>query len=265
MTLHIEQAGKGPALVMLHGWGANSGIWASIAGELAEHFRLHMIDLPGHGHSDFDAHVMKDITALADEVVGQVEKPAHWLGWSLGGMVALAIAQRYPDKVKSLLTVASAPRFLKAHDWPDAVDASVLGEFSRQVQKDPRTAITRFVALQTRGSETQRNDSRILKASLLGEGMASVEALEAGLNLLGESDLRAGMQKMTCTRLVIAGERDSLHPLASMKAYADLLPAADLRVIKKAGHAPFISHKQEFVTAALEFFQRHETGLSQSA
>ena len=193
MTLHVETTGNGPSLVMLHGWGANNGVWAGIREELARYFTLHLFDLPGHGQSEFSIDVMRDMPSLAAEIASYIDEPALWLGWSLGGMTALAVAQRNPDKVKALVTVASSARFLKTNDWPHAVELAVLNEFASQVQDDTHKALQRFIALQTRGSDTQRDDARQLRESLLEEKMASKEALAAGLVLLRDTDLRAGL------------------------------------------------------------------------
>ena len=52
MSLHVEYEGAGPDLVLLHGWAMHSGIWRDVRERLARHFRLHLVDLPGHGRSD---------------------------------------------------------------------------------------------------------------------------------------------------------------------------------------------------------------------
>ncbi len=256
MTLHVETTGNGPSLVMLHGWGANSGVWAGIRDELARRYTLHLFDLPGHGQSEFNADAMRDMTSLASEIAEYIDEPTLWLGWSLGGMAALAIAQNMPTKVKALVSVASAPRFLRSDDWPYAVEAPVLADFAEQLQSDPQTALKRFVALQTRGSVTQRDDARILRQSLLEENMADAKALAAGLELLRNSDLRAALGNIRCPVLLLAGERDTLHPLAAMQATAETIPSARLKVIAGAGHAPFISHKDIFLETVLSFLQQ---------
>lgn len=265
MKLHIDIMGKGPSLLMLHGWGGNGGVWSTVRDELAGHFQLILLDLPGHGASQFDAKAMQDMAALADCIAEQIEQPVFCLGWSLGGMAALALAQRHPQKVKALITVASAPRFLCAGDWPDAVDGDVLAVFSRDVQDDPRAMLSRFIALQTRGSATQRDDARVLRQAMLENTMANPAALQAGLALLEKTDLRAGVPALKCPLLIMAGERDGLHPLAGMQAYAALSPSSRLQVINKAGHAPFISHKREFVDSVLAFLHANADGMSRRA
>ena len=51
----VERFGQGPDLVLLHGWGMNGAVWHGIAQELAAHYRLHLVDLPGFGNSPLQA------------------------------------------------------------------------------------------------------------------------------------------------------------------------------------------------------------------
>ena len=51
MSLHVKIFGAGPDLVLLHGWAMHGGIWSGVRDRLAQHFRLHLVDLPGHGSS----------------------------------------------------------------------------------------------------------------------------------------------------------------------------------------------------------------------
>ncbi len=47
--LHVEVTGSGAPLVLLHGWGMHGGVWTDVAAQLAQDFRVHSVDLPGHG------------------------------------------------------------------------------------------------------------------------------------------------------------------------------------------------------------------------
>ena len=49
--MHIETCGSGPDLVLIHGWAMHGGIFAPLTPLLREHFRVHLVDLPGHGYS----------------------------------------------------------------------------------------------------------------------------------------------------------------------------------------------------------------------
>ena len=88
--MHIETLGSGPDLVLIHGWALHGGVFAPLARRLAPHFRLHLVDLPGHGLSR-DPDETLDLRSVAVHVAAQTP-PAIWLGWSLGGLLALRAA-----------------------------------------------------------------------------------------------------------------------------------------------------------------------------
>jgi pimeloyl-[acyl-carrier protein] methyl ester esterase len=105
MTLHAAIRGTGPDLVLLHGWALHGGMWGPWLDDLERHVRLHVLDLPGHGHSPWPpgAH---DLGDLAAAVFPHVPSGAAVLGWSLGGMLALELARRHPRHLRALLLVA---------------------------------------------------------------------------------------------------------------------------------------------------------------
>lgn len=94
-------------LVLLHGWGLNAQVWDCITPQLASHFTLHTVDLPGYGRSGgFGA---MSLEAMAQRVLEQAPPQAVWLGWSTGGLVASEVAIMRPERVQALVTVASSP------------------------------------------------------------------------------------------------------------------------------------------------------------
>jgi pimeloyl-[acyl-carrier protein] methyl ester esterase len=82
--MDIKQMGQGPDLVLLHGWSMHSGVWQPLAELLAEKFTLHLVDLPGHGTSEWHSDALQ-INNILDELERNVPETAFWLGWSLGG------------------------------------------------------------------------------------------------------------------------------------------------------------------------------------
>ena len=91
MTLHIETHGSGPIpLVMLHGWAMHGGIFAPLVDTLRDRCTMHLVDLPGHGFSR-DCGLSLQPAACA-RAIAEATPPAIWLGWSLGGLIALQAA-----------------------------------------------------------------------------------------------------------------------------------------------------------------------------
>ncbi|HHQ4923588.1 TPA: alpha/beta fold hydrolase, partial [Aeromonas veronii] len=87
MSISVEQFGQGPDLVLLHGWGMNGAVWHGIARQLASHYRVHLVDLPGFGNSPLADEVDYSLPWLAEQVAAILPQKCHLLGWSLGGLV----------------------------------------------------------------------------------------------------------------------------------------------------------------------------------
>jgi pimeloyl-[acyl-carrier protein] methyl ester esterase len=251
LTLHTETKGTGPDLVMIHGWGLHGGIWKTLLPQLAPHFRVTVVDLPGHGYSTWQGQA--GLPAFVESVLACVPPRAAWLGWSLGGLVALQAAQMRPERVRSLLLLASTPSFVRRDGWPSAMLPSLLDAFADDLEADFERTLGRFLALQVYGSRHAGDVLRQLHADMLRRGQPAAEALRAGLGILRDTDLRAACAAISCPALVLAGEHDTLVPVAAATAAAELFPRSSLQVITGAGHAPFLAAPGEVATTIREF------------
>lgn len=246
--MHIDLQGDGPDLVLLHGWAMHSGIFAPFTRALAPHFRLHLVDLPGHGASHDDAEFELGDTARR---IAAATPRAIWLGWSLGGIVAMRAALDEPANVRGLVLIASSPRFVGGDDWPLGVAAHVLAEFSAGLAHDYRGTIERFLALETMGSTHARSELRELKAQVFERGEPEAVALERGLHILRTADLRAELARIAVPSLWIAGRRDRLISPATMQWAA--MAARGRYVECDSGHAPFLAHADALAQTISEF------------
>lgn len=250
MPLSIEVVGQGPALVLIHGWGLHGGVFAPLVDRLSRQFQLHLVDLPGHGHSRDDQTPL-DLKVCVPELLARTPAAA-WIGWSLGGLFALHAAAMSPQ-VKALALIAATPRFVRGGDWPHAVEASVFAQFGRDLQQDYRGTLERFLALDTIGSEHARAELRTLKENLYARGEPAPHALQQGLALLEESDLRALLPELSVPNLWISGHRDRLVSPAAMHTAASLTPQSTYLDIAGGGHAPFLGHADQVADALRNF------------
>jgi len=261
VSLHVDSHGSGAPLLFIHGWGMHSGMWGGVLAELAKQYRVMAVDLPGHGYSvgrdlsrlGGDVGINPDLHDLVDQLAEQFTGPLTVCGWSLGGQVALRWALRYPQQVSRLVLVSSTPCFVQQDDWPCAMAAQTLAAFSAALQQDYLPTLRRFLALQVRGSEQERELLVTLRHSLLSRGEPDLAALQSGLGILRDSDLRAVLPEVVQPALVIAGERDTLTPLPASGYLAAQMPNARLVTIRGAAHAPFLSHPDEFVKQLVSF------------
>lgn len=249
--LHCETHGSGPPFVLLHGWGLHGGLFAPLLPALTAGHRVAVVDLPGHGHS---APVVPfTLDALTDAVAATIDGPATVLGWSMGALVALRLAQRYPQRVARLVLVGASPRFVASDDWPHAMAASTLARFGDELAVAYRLTLQRFLSLQVQGSEDGRRTLAALRGALFARGEPAREALAAGLDILAGTDLRAAVPTLDVPALVVAGQRDALTPPAAGAWLARTLPRARHVEIARAAHAPFLSHPAEFDAALQDF------------
>ncbi|MGB5451087.1 MAG: pimeloyl-ACP methyl ester esterase BioH [Sedimenticolaceae bacterium] len=240
MTLHHWQLGFGPDLVLLHGWGMNAAVWGPLLPGLSERFRLTVIELPGHGDSAPAS--AADLSEWAELCLAVAPACAHWLGWSLGGQIALRAALNAPERVRGLSLVATTPRFVQAPGWPCAMPVETFEQFARALHGDPGATLGRFLALQVKGAEHARETLKLLRTELQQRPPASEDGLAQGLDLLLKNDLRTELKDLGCPSHWLFGSRDTLVPGALQERLPEYLPHADIEKIPGAGHAPFLSH-----------------------
>jgi pimeloyl-[acyl-carrier protein] methyl ester esterase len=273
-ALHVDDyAGSGEPLLFIHGWGMHGGMWGDALSQLAKQHRLLAVDLPGHGfsavsgkwkvvsgqsavphtyHSPLTTHHFH-LDDIVDALSAQFTEPLTVCGWSLGGQIAMRWAMRHPDQVSRLVLVSSTPCFVQRADWSCAMNIDVLAAFSTALQQDYAATLRRFLALQVRGGEQEREQLASLRNSLMSRGEPDLAALKAGLEILRDVDLRAVLPQLCQNTLVIAGARDTLTPLSASQYLAAHLPVARLAAIEGASHAPFLSHPDEFVKHVVDF------------
>ncbi|MDA8391027.1 MAG: pimeloyl-ACP methyl ester esterase BioH [Gammaproteobacteria bacterium] len=233
-------------LYLLHGWGFNGGVFADLMAGLAP---AQALDLPGHGGAPY-ADGDWDLAHLADRLAAHHPEPAAWLGWSLGGMVALTLAMRHPACVDRLVLVATPPRFTAAPDWPAGMPEETLTAFGDNLVKDPQGTLKRFLTLQAGISD--KAVVRQLVGHLKAHGAADARALAAGLAVLRDTDLRGQLAPVRCPALIIQGAHDRLVPSEAARYLTAHLRGARCLPIG-SGHAPFLSAPAAFTAAVRDF------------
>lgn len=264
MNLHVDDlGGAGRPLLFIHGWGMHGGMWGDALQRLAGAHRVLAVDLPGHGYSRGDGAVIGEMSpspGALDRVVDRLAAQFSDLdafdvcGWSLGGQIALRWAMREPVRLKRLALVSTTPCFVQKSGWPSAMAPDTLAAFADALEQDYALTLRRFLALQVRGGDDERELLARLRKMLQSRDEPDPASLRAGLGMLRDTDYRDALAEVLQPALVIAGSRDTLTPPEASKHLCDALPNARLAVIQRASHAPFLSHRDEFVTLMAGFF-----------
>lgn len=251
-TLHVDVLGSGPDVVLVHGWGWHGGVWDRCAEEIARTHRVSVPDLPGHRHSRASvAHYALD--SLYESVSVAVPRHATWIGWSLGGLLALRAAQC--GNASKVIVVGTTPRFVNGADWTCGLSPNWFDHFSEELALDKRAALERFASLQLGASANERVLLRQLRAQLKRCELPDAEALHGGLMILEGSDLRAQLSQITVPVLAWHGVNDQIASVAAGKYLAQSLAQGRFVGIDGGGHAPFLSHPEKFIEAVGAFLR----------
>jgi pimeloyl-[acyl-carrier protein] methyl ester esterase len=248
--------------VLLHGWGFKPCVWSPVAERLlTSGCRVHLPALPGHcsaPHGYLLADVQRTAEYLAESVPRQFVRPI-WVGWSLGGLVALAAASLPHVLAGGVVLVGMTPRFLAAPDWPIGLAGHLLDRFQEDLVEDRSGLESRFLALCVHNARNPGRLRRDVRPCFGMDSMASRD-LQAGLNALSSSDLRALWGGLRLPAACWLGSDDALIPLATasfdaaqgtdsavgrLAALQRLRPDAEL-VVEPGGHLAWFENPADF-------------------
>ena len=240
--------------VFVHGWAMNSAVWDECVNQLPDWINVIVVDLPGHGTmAGVSANKLDDyVQALAP----LVHQPVIWVGWSLGGLAVLRLAELYPQRVASALLVATNPCFVSQADWPCAVEAKVFDQFASDLKENQQKTIRRFLALQVKGLPDVKFVVRQLQQSMQSRGQASTQALVFALDILLETDLRQTLKTIDCPLHWLLGAKDALVPGELAQVLRQQYEQQNVVLLPQASHAPFISHREDFVKQLINIAQQ---------
>jgi pimeloyl-ACP methyl ester carboxylesterase len=261
-----EVVGSGPPLLLLMGLGANRRAWVCQVPVLSRHFTLFLIDNRGVGESDkppgpYSAKLMADdAVAVLDAM--QVES-AHVLGVSMGGIIAQELALGYPERVRSLLLVATFPKSsrgmrqmaeqtARAHGGSDPL----AGEGRSIEVKTIAEAMLPFVF----GMDYWRRAAPEVRRALV-EGFSvgfSLEGLLAQVAAVVGHDALERLSGLHLPTLVCHGTGDRLVPFHHGERLAASIPGAQLLPFEGGSHAFFVEQADAFNAAVVEWVREIE-------
>lgn len=184
-------------------------------------------------------------------------RDAVWLGWSLGGTLAVEMWRR-GVAMRALIMVAATPRFTVADSWPAAVAPEELRAMRDALAQNPQATVKRFRRTLAKVSAADRQ-------AVQGDVVASQEGLAAGLAALAEADLRETLDELRAQRLPSLWLGGAGDPLIPAQAVVDAAQRAggEWQIIDAAGHLPHVTHQRAVAAAIEDFIQRRvcESGI----
>ncbi|PDS25619.1 alpha/beta fold hydrolase [Flavobacterium branchiophilum] len=244
-------SGRGPAIVLLHGFLENQSIWHFHAVNLSFLHTVITIDLLGHGQSECLGyiHTMEENAAMVIELLKHLEiEKAHFVGHSMGGYVVLAIADLMPQWVKSLVLLNSTA-------LPDSEERQQNRNRAIQlIKKDCPTYISMCIhnlfSEKTRSHFTAAIEQ--LKVEALQTPVQGIIASLEGMKI--RKDRVFILKEKNYKKLIILGQNDSVLPIEEQKK--SLKNTFTKMVVLEGGHVSFIENKLELLDALVLFFKK---------
>ncbi len=265
MTLAIHKWGADhlPAIFCVHGWAMNAQVFEPLATLFEDRFQFIAVDLPGYGDSACDDPESDyDLPVLMQKLMDVAPPTAHWLGWSLGGMLAIQAAAQFPARVEQVMTLCSNAKFLADKRWPKAVPEPLYKGFMDEID-DVRTTLRRFAALTVVGE--QQNMLQSLKW-LQEHGQTpkpNSDVLKASLILLSKLDNRPVLKALKRPCLHMLATNDAIVPHALSPLLNQLNPYHLVSFVPNGSHASLVTQPQSVANGILTFLQGGQVGEGQ--
>jgi pimeloyl-ACP methyl ester carboxylesterase len=261
--VHVEMAGSGPPLVLVHGFGGSTYSWRRVMPRLAESFRVVAVDLNGFGytqrprdHARYTREAQGELVLAVMDALGF--KTAHLMGHSYGGGISLWIAWKHPERLRSLVLVdSSAPTY--AYD-----------RRSRVASFRPLTAA--FLRTWMLRPSTVR---KALLRSFYDDSLVTDELVQAyweRIRIEGVVDAYVGLtvpvrgpvdtvvlEEIRVPTLVVWGAQDEVISAESGRRATERMPRGEFVLLEKTGHVPMEERPEELLGHVLPFLRRQES------
>lgn len=240
-------AANSPTVVFANSLGTDLRLWDALLPHLPSDFRFVRYDKRGHGLSDLGGPVTAaDFADDAAALITHLGGPVIFVGLSIGGMIAQALAARHPDLVRAVVISNSAAKLGSAESWQARIEAVR----AHGLQGIADAVMERWFAPAFRISPAVTPWRNMMIRTPVEGYIAACEALAAADQTKATSALRL-------PALVIAGAEDGSTPPDVVRATANLIPGAAFHIIPGTGHLPCVEYPAAYAAILTPFLKAH--------
>ena len=269
VNLWYRVSGDGPPVVQIHGAGFGHYNFDPATPELAKRFKVIDYDMRGYGASDRPVQHY-DMEVWADDLAGlmdalEVER-AHVHGTSMGGMIAIVFAGKYPERTRSVVINCAAAKLgpsgrLIFKNWIDIARLDPDGPGSR--------LLAELITWEAMSKRFLEEEDDVELADLIQQILRDsnrIEVFTAACQAMCDMDLRPWLPKITSPALVLGGDEDIMTPWdqgpggAGQEAIYEGIPGAGKHVIRGSNHSTIFDNTDEHLRVVSDFFARHSAG-----
>lgn len=212
------------SLVFFHGWGFDSSVFKSFAEKLSDRYEIILIDIKKY-----------ELEHISKNALPQIPCGSVLIGWSLGGLLGVRLADLYPELFSKIILLNTNPCFVEKDNWP-GVRPEVFEKFESDLIINPKKLLTRFAFLQFKGIE------KYLK---FPQNDLEVEILKQGLTYLKQENILDIVKKYNKNLLMVFGKDDNLVPVGiAEKIELFKNNSIKIKILENATHAPFLTQPE---------------------
>ncbi|MBI4312572.1 MAG: 2-succinyl-6-hydroxy-2,4-cyclohexadiene-1-carboxylate synthase [Chloroflexi bacterium] len=252
--LNVEEWGTplGAPLLALHGFTGSAATWRFLAGALGGAYRILAVDALGHGGSDSPAdprlYIMPRMLQALEEALDTLDiERVHWVGYSMGGRIALSAAIALPSRTAGLVLESASPGLPTARERAARVlDDMRLADWAMQVGIEQFVDYWQAIPLWASQSRLTPDARARLRGQRLDNNVLGLANSLRGIGTGAQPALHERLHEISAPTLFIAGEEDA-RSTAIAGEMQRVVAGSKLRIIKEAGHAAHLEQPAEFI------------------
>jgi len=249
--LNVVREGDGPIVVLSHALGCDLSMWNGVAAQLARAHTVLRYDHRNHGASEVVRGALR-VETLAQDVAELIEReaggePVHFVGLSMGGMTAQALAVRHPELLKTVVIANSSAHYPDQSPWRARVETVA----AKGVAAIAPGAVARWLTPAYVGTPEGAAAAKALHDVLVH---TDAQGYIESCNAVAAIDFRESNHRMAVPTLVIGGLQDEATPMAMSQAMAGAIPGARLVTID-AAHLSAVERPVEFTQLLIDFWR----------
>ena len=252
INVNYEIAGRGPWVTLSHSLACNLGMWNEQMEALTKKYKVLRYDSRGHGGTDapLGAYTLEQMADDAHVMLGVLGiKRTHWVGLSMGGMIAQTFALKYPGVFQSMVLADTTSHYPAeaAAIWAERI--ATVREKGMAAMVD--TTLARWFTEPFRKAQpaTMARVAEYIRSTPAAGYCGCCQAIP-------QINLTHRLREIDCPTLVIVGEQDAGTPVPLARAIHEATPGSQLVIIPSASHLSNIEQPQAFNAALLGFLER---------